>query len=188
MTGWLIYNNNKDDQPEPALIDEFIPFDDFTLIPQDGEKILPQPDYEVDLTMKMDNLDDGANYAFFNDISYVHPKVPTLYTVLTAGDMVNDTKIYGPNTNAFILERGQVVQIVLNNNDPGKHPFHLHGHHFQVIVRSEEEAGDYAANETFPEVPMRRDTLLVRPNGNFVIRFRADNPDKSPFYPLSRGK
>ena len=35
-------------------------------------------------------------------------------------------------------------------------------------------------NETFPAVPMRRDTFTVRPNGNIVLRFRADNPDKFP--------
>lgn len=66
----------------------------------------------------------------------------------------------------------------MNNDDAGKHPFHLHGHNFQVVQRSEENAGHYdASNHTaFPPVPMRRDTLMVRPQGNFVIRFKADNP------------
>lgn len=38
--------------------------------------------------------------------------------------------------------------------------------------------GHYDANNhtNFPAMPMRRDTLMVRPNGNFVVRFRADNP------------
>jgi iron transport multicopper oxidase len=57
-----------------------------------------------------------------------------------------------------------------------KHPFHLHGHAFQVVYRSEEEAGAYLGNETFAPLPMRRDTVLVKPNGNMVLRFRADNP------------
>ena len=180
-----MYNDNKDNLPEATLIDEFDPFDDFTLVPKDGEGLLPEPDYVLPLTMKMDNLGDGANYAFFNDVTYVAPKVPALYTALSTGAMANNTEIYGPNTNAFILQKNQVVQIELNNNDPGKHPFHLHGHNFQAIVRSQEEAGDYVGNETFPEKPMRRDTLMVRPNGNFVIRFRADNPDKSRVSPCS---
>jgi iron transport multicopper oxidase len=70
-----------------------------------------------------------------------------------------------------------VVEIVLNNDDPGKHPFHLHGHEFQVVARSDDDAG--AWNETEGELrdtPMRRDTVLVRPNGNIVLRFKADNP------------
>ena len=80
-----------------------------------------------------------------------------------------------------MLKKGDVVEIILNNDDPGKHPFHLHGHDFQTVVRSEEEVGAFdAANISapMPRTPMRRDTLLVRPNGHFAIRFRADNPDK----------
>lgn len=80
------------------------------------------------------------------------------------------------NSNAFVLKKDEIVDIVLNNLDPGKHPFHLHGHNFQVIVRSADDEGNYANNATFPTVPMRRDTILVRPNGNMVLRFKADNP------------
>jgi iron transport multicopper oxidase len=126
----------------------------------------------------MDNLNDGANYAFFNDITYVAPKVPTLYSVLSTGENATDPLIYGTNTNPFVLAAGEVVEIVLNNNDPGKHPFHLHGHAFQVVHRSDDEAGVYdPANHTdFPATPMKRDTVLVHPNGNIVLRFKADNP------------
>ena len=44
--------------------------------------------------------------------------------------------------------------------------------------RSEDDAGFYNASdaEDFPTTPMRRDTILVNPNGNIVIRFRSDNP------------
>jgi len=114
--------------------------------------------------------------AFFNNITYIQPKVPTLYTALTTGPTANDAAIYGVNTNAFILAKNQIVDIVLNNADSGKHPFHLHGHAFQALVRSDDSAGAYTGNSTFPAVPMRRDTFMVRPNGNIVLRFRADNP------------
>ena len=80
-----------------------------------------------------------------------------------------------------MLKRNDVVEIVLNSNDPGKHPFHLHGHAFQVVARGDEEAGVYNGTDGLgsvppPEMPMRRDTLMVNPNSYFVIRFRADNP------------
>ena len=114
--------------------------------------------------------------AFFNDITYRRPVVPTLYSALTTGESATDPAVYGSSTNAYVLEKGQVVEIIVNNYDPGKHPFHLHGHNFQAAVRSAEEAGPYTNNETFPRVPMRRDTFMVRPNGNIVLRFRADNP------------
>lgn len=125
--------------------------------------------------------------AFFNNITYTAPKVPTLYTALTAGDLASNPTVYGGYTNAFVLEKGQVVQITVNNLDTGRHPFHLHGHHFQAVYRSAEEAGTFAdanvSDADFPRIPMRRDTLLLYPKGNIVLRFRADNPGK----PKARG-
>lgn len=60
VTGWLVYDASKP-LPTPALIDEFDPFDDFTLVPQDGVKLFENPDYSFNLDLKMDNLGDGAN-------------------------------------------------------------------------------------------------------------------------------
>nr|OQO26383.1 hypothetical protein B0A51_06945 [Rachicladosporium sp. CCFEE 5018] len=180
VTGWLVYDDAAS-KPAPVLIDAFEPFDDYTLVPQDGLEIYDHVDHSIQLDMKMDNLGDGANYAFFNDITYVEPIVPTLYSVLTTGDNASNPTIYGVNTNSFVLEKGQVVEIVLNNDDAGKHPFHLHGHNFQVVWRSDENDGFWnpdntSAIESFPRKPMRRDVVMVNPQGNFVIRFKADNP------------
>ncbi|KIW04816.1 uncharacterized protein PV09_04001 [Verruconis gallopava] len=175
VTGWLVYDDKKD-LPAAAFVDAFEPFDDYTLVPTDGMKLLPDADHTIELELTMENLGDGANYAAFNGISYTLPKVPTLYTVMTAGNFADNSTVYGTDTNPFVLEKGQIVDIIVNNNDPGKHPFHLHGHNFQLIARSAEEGGFYANNVTFPQVPMRRDTVLVRPNGNIVLRFVSDNP------------
>ena len=97
---------------------------------------------------------------------------------MQAGDKATDVSVYGDYTNSFVLSKGDIVEIILNNNDPGKHPFHLHGHDFQAIWRADPDTGFYNPhNESnFPSKPMRRDTFMVRPNGNFVIRFKADNP------------
>lgn len=94
--------------------------------------------------------------------------------------------VYGTNVNAIILEKDEVVEIVLNSLDPGKHPFHLHGHDFQAVVRGEEEAGTYNGSDIKPAIPMRRDTFMVKPNSYIVLRFRAENPDmySFPFLPL----
>lgn len=174
-TGWLVYDSAAP-LPTPALLDAFNDFDDYTLVPTDGEELLGPVDYSFTLDLSMDNLGDGASYAFFNDITYVRPKVPTLYTALSAGELASNATIYGVNTNPYVLQHNDVIEIILNNNDTGKHPFHLHGHSFQAIARSDEDAGKYVGNGTFAAVPMKRDTLMVRPMGNFVIRFRADNP------------
>ncbi|KAI1281547.1 Cupredoxin [Xylaria sp. FL0933] len=179
VTGWLTYDDTQP-FPKPALVDELDPFDDMTLIPYDNQTLLGEPDKTIELNVIMDNLDDGANYAFFNNVTYKAPKVPTIYTALSAGELATDPTVYGSYTNAFVLDRGEIVQIVVNNLDTGRHPFHLHGHHFQAIYRSEEDAGTFEdANVTaadFPATPMRRDTLVLYPTGNIVLRFRADNP------------
>lgn len=160
-----------------------------TLVPYDKQPLLPAPSQTVELDVIMDNLGDGANYAFFNNITYKAPKVPTLYTVLSAGDAATNAEVYGTYTHPFVLERNEVVQIVVNNLDSGRHPFHLHGHDFQALYRAAEDGGTFAdANVTeadFPAAPMRRDTLVVWPNGNIVLRFRANNPGKFIHYPKS---
>jgi iron transport multicopper oxidase len=95
----------------------------------------------------------------------------------SGADSVNPA-VYGQYSHAFVLGPNSVVDIVVNNQDSGKHPFHLHGHNFQAIWRSDGDAGDYNSTTdiNFPATPMRRDTMVVMPNGNIVLRFRADNP------------
>ena len=180
VTSFLVYDE-KAPLPEAKAIDEFDAFDDFTLVPYDKMELLPKADIQIQLDVAMDNLNDGANYAFFNNLTWTAPVVPTLYTVLSAPpSMLNDARIYGSNTNTYVLPHMAVVELILNNHDPGKHPFHLHGHAFQTIIRSDEEVGDYDPNnvtdQDFPATPMRRDTILMRPNGHAVLRFQADNP------------
>ncbi|KAI8964740.1 putative ferroxidase [Daldinia sp. FL1419] len=179
VTGWLVYDEGKP-LPEPALVDELNNFDDFTLLPYDNQTLLTKPDKEIELDVIMDNLGDGANYAFFDNITYKAPKVPTLYTALSAGELATNPTVYGSFTHSFVLEKGEIVQIVVNNLDTGRHPFHLHGHHFQAVYRSEEDAGTFEdahiTEADFPATPMRRDTFVLFPTGFIVLRFRADNP------------
>lgn len=172
----MVYDDQKD-LPKPTVINEFNELDDMELVPFDEMDILPEPDHIVTFEVVMDNLGDGANYAFFNNITYRAPKVPTLYTVLSGGELATNEQIYGTYTNTFVLHKDEIVQIVLNNLDDGRHPFHLHGHQFQVLHRSEEDDGEFEEAEVeFPAVPMRRDTMVVEGNGNMVLRFKADNP------------
>ncbi|KAH8648647.1 iron transport multicopper oxidase FET3 [Xylariales sp. PMI_506] len=176
-TGYLVYDA-ANENPDAADVDSFDYYDDFNLVPVDGEELLPEADYTITLDLTMDNLGDGANYAFFNGITYNSPKVPTMFTALSAGEYATDPTVYGDYTNSYVLGHNEIIDIVLNNDDTGKHPFHLHGHQFQVIYRSDDNDGhwDPSSESVFPTVPARRDTLIVPPQGNFVIRFKADNP------------
>ncbi|EXJ83133.1 hypothetical protein A1O1_06752 [Capronia coronata CBS 617.96] len=191
-TNWLEYNA---DRPHPDAVmhvdlsDELVPFDDITLVPHDRMELLPEPDFEINVTVSMNNLDNGFGYAFLNDISYTAPKVPTIYTVMSAGELATNSEIYGEFTHPMVLEHNDVVQLVLNNGDSGSHPFHLHGHNFQVIDRAPPfgpHFNDYLSGDpvpfnpsnhsAFPAFPARRDVFVLPPQGYFVIRFVADNP------------
>ncbi|KAM5517345.1 iron transport multicopper oxidase fet3 [Fusarium oxysporum f. sp. phaseoli] len=175
VTGWLVYDEEKP-LPKQSVVYDFDPYDDMDLVPYDEMVRLPEPSRSIELDVIMDNLRDGANYAFFNNITYRAPKVPTLYTALTSGKQATNPQIYGTYTHSFVLEKDEIVQLVINNRDDGRHPFHLHGHHFQVLHRSDDDAGDFDGSVEFAETPMRRDTVVVNGNGNVVLRFKADNP------------
>ena len=183
-TSYMVYNTSAA-MPEQNTVDELDFLDDFYLVPYNKVPLYDDPDYTITLDVVMDNLDDGINYAFFNNITYTAPKVPTLMTAMSAGDDATNPDIYGSNTNTFVLQRDEIVEIVLNNHDTGTHPFHLHGHVFQTLIRDKEYDADEGLDpvaydpdnhDDFPEYPMLRDTIYLRGQSNFVIRFKADNP------------
>lgn len=60
VTGWLVYDA-ANELPTPTLLDDFAPFDDFTLVPYDQEKIYDNVSQTLVLNMVMGNLGDGAN-------------------------------------------------------------------------------------------------------------------------------
>ncbi|KAJ5369472.1 Multicopper oxidase type 2 [Penicillium cosmopolitanum] len=194
QTNWLEYNSSAAHPQAVMKVDvasDLVPYDDLKLVPHDRMPLLPDPDMTIEVDVIMDNLANGAGYAFFNNISYTKPKVPTLYSVLSSGNYSTNSEIYGEFTHPFVLEHNQVIEVILNNQDTGSHPFHLHGHNFQMVSRTPSYGpnfydfadGDpvaYNATEnpssSFPAYPARRDTFVAPPQGNFVVRFVADNP------------
>ena len=60
VTGWLVYDDKKS-LPQPAMIDEFDPYDDFSLVPFDGVELYDKVDHSIELNFYMGNLDNGAN-------------------------------------------------------------------------------------------------------------------------------
>ena len=192
-TNWLEYNSSAPHEEAAVtldVVDSLPAFDDFTLVPYDHEPLFGEPSQRIELTVVMEELANGLPYALLNNISYTMPKVPVIYTVLSAGDLVTNSQVYGEYTNPFILNHNDIIEVVLNNNDSGSHPFHLHGHNFQVIERYPTYGDSFYSyadlsspvpynpnNHTaFPIYPARRDTFVLPPQGHFVIRFVADNP------------
>ena len=137
--------------------------------------------------MTLQTYDDGTNRASFNNITYSEPNVASMFTALTMPG--NDSflpAVYGAQTNAIVYEHMAMVQLTVYNWDAGFHPFHLHGHEFQVI----EKSFDVTSNDTVvnpptqegQENPARRDTITIPPTGKVVLRWRADNPGAWMFH------
>jgi iron transport multicopper oxidase len=123
--------------------------------------------------------------ATINGVSYVGQKVPTLFTAMSAPkNVVMNPLIYGANSNSFVFKLNQTVEIVLINEDSGGHPWHLHGHNFQLIARSPPNTPYKASAIHPPHTPMRRDVVQVNTGGYIVLRFTVDHPDMSRIQPL----
>ncbi|KAI1809987.1 multicopper oxidase [Poronia punctata] len=154
---------------------QFYPQDDYQLVPYDQRPAYgPVTKHWV---LNFDYCDDPNGYrrACFNGTSFIGQKVPTLYSVSSLGK--NNTKLsaYG-QVGAFDVAYNEVLEIVINNHDDAIHPFHLHGHQFQVIERPKSNAGNWTGTRTVPKAPMRRDTVAVNPNSYVVLRILANNP------------
>ncbi|KAG0164350.1 ferroxidase fet3 [Apophysomyces sp. BC1015] len=176
ITAPIYYDRNHNQFSPSQDIGMASTFDDIGLRPLIVESAV-QPDHQLNLTFDFVVTTDGINRGFFNGVPYLSPKVPTLHTLLTEGDYALEPTVYGPQTSTYILNHLDMVEVIINNLDTNNHPFHLHGHTFQVVAR-----GDGVYDGTNNSIawhldnPLRRDTIVV-PAGNFtIIRFRADNP------------
>lgn len=146
--------------------------DDFTMKPLDGQQLLGPAENRIDFTFNQTYFNGVGSRAPMNAEPWVPPKVPTLYTAMTTRS--KDPATYGPGVNPWIVKYGEVVQIHMNNPHPYPHPMHLHGHVFQIVAKG---SGTWNGDESgFPQVPTKRDGVLVPANGHAVIRFKADNP------------
>jgi iron transport multicopper oxidase len=153
------------------------PIDDMTIKPYDKQALLGPVNKQIVLNFNL-TLIDGIPRAIVNGNTFLAQKVPSLYTALTVPKQYKmDPRVYGVNSNAVAVNYGDVVEIVLNNQSPFAHPWHMHGHQFQVVARSEADAVNpvYDPSKADP-TPMKRDVAGVHPGGFVVFRFKADNP------------
>ncbi|KAG0155692.1 hypothetical protein PDIDSM_2865 [Penicillium digitatum] len=178
-TAWLVYDEAKP-LPEPPIInhidfqEDFV--DDVTFVPADHEPLLEPVDHQIVLETG-GALVDGVPRFTVNNKTYIGPKVPSLYTANTVGlEFSSNPDVYG-QVNPFVVKHNEIVEIVINNHHNNLHPWHLHGHQFQVLQRTPVDGGYYTGlSSNVSATPIRRDTIMVQNHGHTVIRFRADNP------------
>ncbi|KAF5339947.1 hypothetical protein D9758_016762 [Tetrapyrgos nigripes] len=96
------------------------------------------------------------NLPFFDidNIFYISPTVPVLLQILSGAAQPQDVL---PSKKIFWIPPNATIKISIPGT--GAHPFHLHGHNFDVIK---------VANSNV--------TNFVNPLGNTTFRFKSDNP------------
>lgn len=199
-TAYLVYNSHDQQKSHGSVtylpsasvnVSTLAPPGDMDFVPYDHMPLLGgKPDRTITLNLNFSN-EFNMNLAYFNNITYIAPKVPTLYTILNAPQheawKLDNASVYGIHTNPWVLCYGELVEVVINNYDEGAHIMHLHGHNFQLLAKSADIpafGGDGVGTpynpavdgKNFPQYPMRRDTWVVPANGYSVMRFRATNP------------
>lgn len=181
VTSTLQYNSSANAEFGPEETREYEMFDERVLTPSYPEAIGPAA-VTKDMNVWFDTRSNGANYAAFNNISFVFPQTPTINSMMSLGALSLDPVVYGPDANAFLYSHMDVIDVTIYNWDAGFHPFHLHGHNFAVVHKSLDSlSDDPELNPPYDpsvalENPIRRDTVAVPSGGSATIRFVADNP------------
>ncbi|KAF8804678.1 ferroxidase [Phlegmacium glaucopus] len=160
-----------------GTVNAFKPVNDAALVPI---VVVPQPkaSTSINLLVNFDLMSDGTNRAIVNNVTFNIPLVPTILSELTLGPNATVQQAYGPSS--FVLNHLEVFDLVIQNADTGSHPFHLHGHKFQIVGRSQDfTSSDPTLNPPIVEGqanPMRRDTILIPSGQSATLRVVADNP------------
>lgn len=175
-TAWLVYDESKPLPEPPVFPPEFEFVDDVDFVPADREPLLQPVNHQIVLDTGSAVI-NGVRRFTVNNETYIAPKVPTLYTANTVGpEYSSNPEVYG-QVNPIIVKYGDVVEIVINNHHGNLHPWHLHGHQFQVLQRNGVDGGYYnGLSSDVSTTPIKRDTIMVQNHAHAVIRFRADNP------------
>ncbi|KAJ2145928.1 ferroxidase fet3 [Coemansia sp. RSA 518] len=138
------------------------------------------PNRKLHLEIGNNLYNTGQHLDHINNITFVMPNVPTLFTALSMGSLAMDPRVYGPQTNAVVLKYGDIVELTINNFSTLLHPFHRHGGTFQITEYG--PAGSSTpAPESFQNItvqkskgsPMRRDTISLTEFSYVKVVFQA---------------
>ncbi|KAF8578777.1 multicopper oxidase [Ramaria rubella] len=108
----------------------------------------------------------APNPPFFeiNGISFQSPSMPALLQILSGASQPTD---FLPSENVFLLPPNKVIEISIPGG--GAHPFHLHGHAFDVIRTANSNVTNFVN-------PYAHAHVVAINGGNTTFRFLTDNP------------
>jgi iron transport multicopper oxidase len=174
QTGYLIMDPNGA-FPQHS-VETWQPADDSHFEPLDGRAVYGPVTRSIVLDFAFCRDVNNLPRACFNNDTFILQKVPTLYSAATLGEANTNPAVYG-HVLPYVFKMGDVVEVVVNNLDAAIHPFHMHGHQFQVLTRPGANEGRWSGrNHTFNAHPPMRDTVNVNANSFAVLRHVVDNP------------
>jgi len=136
-------------------------------------KFYGPPDVNITLTPSAIFRDNGPDTWFLNKAAFCPPAVPVLLQI------VNGVTPLVPPASIITLQPNQTVQVTIPTTQDGSgdgHPFHLHGHVFDVVRVAGSSRYNY-------DNPVRRDVVntgLIKNGDSVTIQFRTDN--SGPWY------
>ncbi|KAJ2521878.1 ferroxidase fet3, partial [Coemansia sp. RSA 2049] len=175
----------KPDAPinAPASIDDsnIHATNDIYLNSYDEEPLLEPVTKDLVFKFTTKIMADNITHSILGNYPYNTALVPTIYTALTMGDLATNPNVYGNQTQAQVLDYGDIVEIEMHATSILDHTFHLHGHKFQIVEYGPafNAPDEYIAKNPvrrFKGAPLKRDTLKVNGFQYIKIRFKADNP------------
>ncbi|PFH53178.1 multicopper oxidase [Amanita thiersii Skay4041] len=141
--------------PGVKALDQFL-----SPIPSEGPGQLGDGPADIPITLNIAQ----PNPPFFdiNNISYLSPTLPVLLQLLSGAKKPADLL---PSEHVFIIEPNKIIEVSIPGT--GQHPFHLHGHNFDVIRSSNQVELNFVN-------PPRRDVVAIA-GGNTTFRFFSNN-------------
>lgn len=190
--GRIIFNGDKTTIPKYNTT--HIPFLNYTPITTNivsARPLVPRPDitasHYIHMQVVFQNDSYGVNRAYINGDYYTgnftNITSTTNYVMKTMYDdsyrsflanIANSQPyhINGSSMHPFIVPFNKTIEIFINNTDTGEHPFHFHGHNFEIIATS----ADPQAENLYKGNYVVRDVVSVPALGWAKIRYRSDNP------------
>ncbi|KAJ6540213.1 laccase [Mycena vulgaris] len=121
----------------------------------------------ADLALTLNVAQPTPPFFEINGISYLSPSLPVLLQLLSGASKPQD---FLPSEQVILLPSNSIIEINIQIDIPGggAHPFHLHGHNFDVVLQPNAVVPNFVN-------PARRDVQPIT-GTNTTFRFFSNNP------------
>ncbi|KAJ3319437.1 ferroxidase fet3 [Boothiomyces sp. JEL0866] len=193
----IVYQKTYENKKKTYPVHPYADIDVFNLVPYCKVRVPSHSDRKINFNFTFTSTDTNpANLAYVSlDNQNAYSFLPPVSNPVNVQVVHDKTAVSALSKDVVATETfpGEVIDIVIMNNDGGEHPLHLHGHDFWILAQG-------WANDT-TQIPtsfsnlnhIKRDTITVPAcetdsNGdciNFqytILRYVSDNPGVWTFH------